>query len=421
MLVKGQRAKLVMRKHLATILASAILLAGSTADASGSGVNGKLSFSPKSLDFGRVPVGISSAAPLITLINNDPIAISIGAFTLSDPQFSEIDDCGGMLSANGGTCQVTVMVKPTAPNRLKATMRINDGARGSPQQVSLKALAVLSHVFIVAEENHGFSQVIGNPNMPYIGANNGTSLQQVYGLATNYYANTHPSIGNYFVLTSGVAISRDDGLTPDACGHRCNIPNIFRSLTRAQMSWKVYAEDLPSIGYTGDNVGGYAVRRDPAAFFAVNDPVVAPKVNNIVPFADPNVGLAADLRNDSLPTFAFIEPNAQHDQHDGTDAQADQWLQTNIDPLLKSPNFGDGLLIVWWDEGDSDDCSSTISSGCGGQVALILAGSTIKSGYRGGRYYRHGGTLRLMYDALGLGAAPGSGARSNSMSDFFGQ
>jgi phosphatidylinositol-3-phosphatase len=409
-----------MSNRLATLLAFAILLAGSAADASSSGVQVKLGFSPKSLDFGRVPLGTSKAAPPITLINRKRIAISIGPFTFSDPQFSEIDDCRGMLRANGGTCQVTVVVKPTAPNRLKATMGINDGARGSAQQVGLKALAVLSHVVIVVEENRGFSEVVGNPNMPYIGANNGTSLQQIYGLAVNYYANTHPSIGNYFVLTSGVDISDDDGLDPAGCGAACDVPNVFRSLTRAGVSWKIYAEDLPSIGYTGGDSGEYVVRHNPAAYYALNDPVVAAKANNIVPLADPDVGLAADLANDTLPAFAFIEPNGQHDQHDGTDAEADQWLQTNLDPLLRSPKFGDGLLIVWWDEGDSDACSSTVSSGCGGQVALILAGRPVKTGYRGGRYYRHGGTLRLMYDALGLGAAPGSGARSNSMSDFFG-
>jgi len=40
--------------------------------------------------------------------------------------------------------------------------------------------------------------VIGKPSMPYL-----NSLANTYGLATQYYANTHPSNGNYFMLTTG--------------------------------------------------------------------------------------------------------------------------------------------------------------------------------------------------------------------------
>src|SRR5215471_19366349 len=68
--------------------------------------------------------------------------------------------------------------------------------------VMLLALGVVAavppagHVVIVVEENHSYSSVIGNSAMPYL---NGLASQ--YGLATQYYANTHPSIGNYFMMT----------------------------------------------------------------------------------------------------------------------------------------------------------------------------------------------------------------------------
>src|SRR5207302_234077 len=52
--------------------------------------------------------------------------------------------------------------------------------------------AAFGHVFIVAEENHNYADVVGSASMPYL---NGLSTQ--YGLATNYFANSHPSIGNY--------------------------------------------------------------------------------------------------------------------------------------------------------------------------------------------------------------------------------
>src|SRR5207302_655296 len=49
------------------------------------------------------------------------------------------------------------------------------------------------HVFEVTEENTDYASVVGSSSMPYL-----NGLAQQYGLATQYYANTHPSIGNYF-------------------------------------------------------------------------------------------------------------------------------------------------------------------------------------------------------------------------------
>src|SRR5437764_4262520 len=61
------------------------------------------------------------------------------------------------------------------------------------------------HVVLVVEENHSYSDIIGNSGMPYL-----NSLASQYGLATQYYADTHPSIGNYFMLTTGQLVSNDD-------------------------------------------------------------------------------------------------------------------------------------------------------------------------------------------------------------------
>ncbi len=58
------------------------------------------------------------------------------------------------------------------------------------------------HVFIVLEENTNYASVIGSSSMPYL-----NGLAQQYGLATQYYANTHPSIGNYFWLSTGQVVT----------------------------------------------------------------------------------------------------------------------------------------------------------------------------------------------------------------------
>ena len=64
------------------------------------------------------------------------------------------------------------------------------------------AVPVHGHVFIVTEENHDYASVIGSSSMPYL-----NGLAQQYGLATQYYANTHPSIGNYFMMTVGDTVT----------------------------------------------------------------------------------------------------------------------------------------------------------------------------------------------------------------------
>ena len=55
------------------------------------------------------------------------------------------------------------------------------------------------HVVLLVEENHSYSDVIGNSSMPYF-----NSLASQYGVAAQYFANAHPSIPNYMVLTTGL-------------------------------------------------------------------------------------------------------------------------------------------------------------------------------------------------------------------------
>src|SRR5262249_52420677 len=62
-----------------------------------------------------------------------------------------------------------------------------------------------SHVFLVLEENHSSSDVIGNASMPFL-----NSLASQYGLATQYFADAHPSLPNYFMLTTGLTETFDD-------------------------------------------------------------------------------------------------------------------------------------------------------------------------------------------------------------------
>jgi len=64
----------------------------------------------------------------------------------------------------------------------------------------------------------------------------------------------------------------------------------------------------------------------------------------------------ADLANNALPQYSFIAPNVDDDAHNGSLAQADTWLQSNvIVPLTASPAFQSTLLIITFDEGNQAD------------------------------------------------------------------
>ena len=256
-----------------------------------------------------------------------------------------------------------------------------------------------NHVFLLVEENHSYSSVIGSSSTPYL-----NSLTSKYGLATQYYANTHPSIGNYFMLTAGAIITNTDS----ACGTITN-DNVVRHLLTAAKTWKSYAESLPSVGYTGCGSGSYVKRHNPLAYFS--DVANSSEKNHLVPFTQ----FPKDLANNALPNFSFIVPNLNDDAHDGTLTQADNWLKTNIAPLISSATFQkDGILIIVFDESVGSD----IAHG-GGHVAAVVIGPNVKGGSKPTTLYQHQNTLKTLMKALGLTSFPGVASSAQPMTGVF--
>src|SRR2546423_158834 len=175
------------------------------------------------------------------------------------------------------------------------------GGSTSTALSSSSPVPTMSRVFVVVEENHSFQSVIGSPDMPYL---NGLVPQGA--LATQYFANAHPSLPNYLMLTTGQTIANDDTFSGVVTQD-----NMVRELTAAGKSWKSYAENLPSVGYTGPNVAGYAREHNPFSFLSdvLND---SSQSANLVPFSQ----FSADLASNHVPDYAFIVPDLQDDAHD---------------------------------------------------------------------------------------------------------
>ena len=335
-----------------------------------------------------------------------------------------------ILQASGGTSPYTWLVQsgqlpagltllrtsgsisgtPTAAGTSAFTLEVQDATGATSSRAlgitigSAVASAPFGHVVIVVEENANYASVVGNTSMPYL-----NSLIANYGLATQYYANTHPSIGNYEMLVTGQVLTNDDNETP--VSFPISADNIVRELAANGKTWKAYAQSIPSVGYTGGNSGAYyLVRHVPLAYLTDVQDSATGRLG-LVPFTQ----LATDLATGQLPSFSFVTPNACDDAHNCALSVADAWLKTNIAPLLTSMPFkDDGLLIIVFDESSNDNTNG------GGRVSAVLVSPAFsKPGYQSTTLYQHQSTLRLMLEGLGVQSLPGAAATAPSMWEFF--
>ena len=272
------------------------------------------------------------------------------------------------------------------------------------------------HVFIVIGENSAYSSTYSSSNMPYL-----TSLANQYGLATKYWADTHPSIGNYEVFTAGQIFTNNDSQTPSSLP--LSSDNIAMEVEKAGKTWKDYVETGNGCGAL--NSGTYYVRHDPLEYFT--------NINkaNLVCFSQ----FATDLAHNTLPNLSWLSPNGTDDGHDTSASTFDSWLKAVITPLLASSYFqpgGDGLLIVTFDENDSSgspNCTTTtVGQGCGGQIETVLISTRSKMAYQStagdpanyNNTYDGANILRTLAEALGLNTSGLGGASTRlPMADFF--
>src|SRR5947207_10790226 len=258
------------------------------------------------------------------------------------------------------------------------------------------------HVIIIALENTSDEPVIGNTDMPYY-----TQLAAQYGLTNSYYATQHNSLAALMWLTTGQQVTTNNFTTENL-----NVDHIARKIWQSGKSWKAYAENLPSIGFTDYGSFPYMKRHLPFAYFT--DVVTSNQRMNLVPLSP---YLANDVAGNALPNFSYIVPDALEDAHDGTLAQTDLWLQTNVPALLAMPAFqNDGLLFIVWDEGDVNPLDKRET---GGRVATLMIGPKVKPRYTSSAFYTHQDLLRTVCDAMGLSGCPGNGATGTPMADFF--
>jgi len=239
------------------------------------------------------------------------------------------------------------------------------------------------HVVVVIEENRSFKQIMDTSNQDsYIHA-----LAKRGMLFTRSYGVTHPSQPNYLALFSGTT----HGVTNNACPLAFDSDNIATALRDAGLSFASFSESMPEVGDTNCMYRAYHRKHNPVANWQGTR--LPAKVNR--PFDDFPTDFSI------LPTVSFVIPNQNNDMHDGSFADADNWLKMHISPYVDWAMKHNSLLILTWDE---DHYQSN------NRIATILVGPMVRSG-TSDQLINHYNVLRTILDFYGL---PGLGASSDS-------
>lgn len=274
-----------------------------------------------------------------------------------------------------------------------------------------------SHVIFVMDENTSYATTLAQ--MPWL-----VSQGSANGYTTNYVSDTSGSAMDYFWVASGSCHSAVNCALPAGThnfvcdGNGCVSPitddNIFRELNNRGISWKVYAQSYAAAGGTvtaPDLANGthYYRRHNGATWYSDILSDVAGSQSKIVDFSQ----FATDLANDALPQFTIIAPDGLNDGHDSGPVPANAFLKANLAALLAKPCFqpgGDGLLIITFDNGDSDIAGPVYTAVIGPNVTPHTVSNTL---------YHHENALRTLLDALGISTHPGASATAAPMKEFF--
>ena len=168
----------------------------------------------------------------------------------------------------------------------------------------------ITHVVTIMEENHSISTVTAS-TMPYL-----TSLGNTYAKATDLQAITHPSLPNYFAITSGSTQGAGSDCGSSTAGCTTSADNIFHQL-EGGAGWNQWSDAMPS-NCASNNATPYVVHHAIPPYYTD----LATCQTNDVPL-DPN----------AVPPitagYTFITPSNEHNAHSGSLTVADQWLQTD--------------------------------------------------------------------------------------------
>ena len=244
-----------------------------------------------------------------------------------------------------------------------------------------------------------------------------SNLADTYGLAqAERYCHVNPSLPNYLCLTGGSDFGcpgYDGNPNSNACtGAAWNAPSIVDRLEAGGLSWKAYAEDMPSACY-GTNAGLYAVRHNPFVYYnsiAGNGTRCA----RVVPAGTSGNVLIGDLQSTTTASrYMWLSPNTCNDMHDGGAncgvSHGDAYLSTLVPQILNSTIFTTtrAALLITFDEG------------YGQPVYTVWAGPTARRAFTSTVAYDHFSILATIEANWNLTRLTSNDVAASTMNEFF--
>ena len=265
------------------------------------------------------------------------------------------------------------------------------------------------HVFLFYFENEDFNQVIGNTKQaPYL-----NGLLRQGSLLAQFYAEEHPSDGNYLALAGGstFGVPLDDPEEEDS-QYTIDARNIGDLVDAAHETWKAYPQSAN--GPCDDTVHGYYWNDDqPMLYFAD----VRDRPAYCAAHVTPLESLPSDLASAATtPNFAWIAPNDCTDMEGCGIAAGDAFLAQELGLIMASPAWQTqrSLAIITFDE-DAQDFQHPAQ-----RVPTIIVGSAgVRQGYVSSERYTHYSLLRTIEAALGLGALTANDRYAQPVNDVF--
>jgi hypothetical protein len=308
------------------------------------------------------------------------------------------------------------------------------------------------HVFVINLENKGYDETFGPDSpAPYLSK----ALPAKGQLLTQYHGTAHNSLPNYIAQISGQGpnpqtqedcevfsdFAQTGTVAPqqavgDGCVYPAGVKTVADQLEAKGLTWRGYMEDMgtpcrhPEPDASDDTHKAkpgdqYAARHNPFMYFhSITDSPSCAANDVDLSRLSTDLSTVATTRN-----LTYITPNLCHDAHDspcvdgrpGGLATADQWLRTWVPKILTSPAYKkDGLLVVTFDEADTDSQDGASAAACcgeapgpnsplpgidgmgGGRTGTVLLSPSLKPGTLNGTAYNHYSLLHTIENTFGV-------------------
>ncbi len=303
-----------------------------------------------------------------------------------------------------------------------------------------------------------------------------TAYHNVLSTPSGNNPDIHPSEPNYLWAEAGTnfgVLNDNDPFSTTGGTNQNTSQHLSALLTQAGKTWKSYQEDidltpnasgqltnvvLPQFdwfvpinsfsgvfapgttnAYNGSNQYNYAAKHNPMVFFTdTNGGNSATPSNPLSSRYAPLQQLATDLANGSVADYNWITPDQYNDMHTALSAgyksltgdpakilQGDDFLRQIVPVIMASSAYKNhGVIIIWWDESESDGVLGDKQDDFTHTIGEIVISDRAHANVHGLPYaspvnFTHSSDLRTMQNIFHVGPYLDDAASATDLSDLF--